>query len=69
MLQPLDGEVNDKTKHKFMVQSMFAAEDAEDVELLVCFLLFRFTLMIYFYLNTSLCTSQIYLCCTFCTIF
>lgn len=34
MLQPLDADTQDKSKHKFMVQSMYASVDATDVEVL-----------------------------------
>ena len=37
MLQPLDADVQDKSKHKFMVQSLYAPEDADDVEKLVSY--------------------------------
>ena len=40
MLQPLDSDVQDKSKHKFMVQSMYAPDDAEDVEALVILLFY-----------------------------
>ena len=32
MLQPMDGEAQDKTKHKYMVQSMFSLNEADDFE-------------------------------------
>jgi len=32
MLQPIEGDINDKGKHKFMIQSMFAPETVEDME-------------------------------------
>jgi len=32
MLQPIDGDANDKGKHKFMVQSMFAPDNVEDMD-------------------------------------
>lgn len=35
MLQPIEGDINDKGKHKFMIQSMFAPETVEDMEKLV----------------------------------
>lgn len=43
MLQPFDYDPNEKSKHKFMVQSMFAPTDTSDMEAVVsteCFLLF-----------------------------
>lgn len=44
MLQPFDYDPNEKSKHKFMVQSMFAPTDTSDMEAVVsteCFLLGR----------------------------
>lgn len=43
MLQPFDYDPNEKSKHKFMVQSMFAPPDTSDMEAVVstntsCFL-------------------------------
>ena len=32
MLQPFDYDPNEKSKHKFMVQSMFAPTDTSDME-------------------------------------
>lgn len=32
MLQPIEGDASDKGKHKFMVQSMFAPDDVEDLD-------------------------------------
>ena len=43
MLQPFDYDPNEKSKHKFMVQSMFAPTDTSDMEAVVsteCFLFF-----------------------------
>lgn len=43
MLQPFDYDPNEKSKHKFMVQSLFAPPDTSDMEAVVsteCFLLF-----------------------------
>lgn len=43
MLQPFDYDPNEKSKHKFMVQSMFAPPDTSDMEAVVsteCFLFF-----------------------------
>lgn len=43
MLQPFDYDPNEKSKHKFMVQSMFAPTDTSDMEAVVStehFLLF-----------------------------
>lgn len=35
MLQPFDYDPNEKSKHKFMVQSMFAPADTSDMEAVV----------------------------------
>jgi hypothetical protein len=35
MLQPFDYDPNEKSKHKFMVQSMFAPPDTSDMEAVV----------------------------------
>lgn len=35
MLQPFDYDPNEKSKHKFMVQSMFAPTDTSDMEAVV----------------------------------
>lgn len=35
MLQPFDYDPNEKSKHKFMVQSMFAPNDTSDMEAVV----------------------------------
>ena len=43
MLQPFDYDPNEKSKHKFMVQSMFAPNDTYDMEAVVsteCFFFF-----------------------------
>ena len=43
MLQPFDYDPNEKSKHKFMVQSMFAPIDTSDMEAVVsteCFFFF-----------------------------
>lgn len=37
MLQPFDYDPNEKNKHKFMVQTIFAPPNASDMESLVSF--------------------------------
>lgn len=38
MLQPFDYDPNEKNKHKFMVQTIFAPSNTSDMESLVSFL-------------------------------
>lgn len=37
MLQPFDYDPNEKSKHKFMVQTIFAPSTATDMDAVVCF--------------------------------
>lgn len=45
MLQPFDYDPNEKNKHKFMVQTIFAPPNTSDMESLVSFLFFLFFLL------------------------
>lgn len=47
MLQPFDYDPNEKNKHKFMVQTIFAPPNTSDMESLVS-LVFFFTLSVAF---------------------
>lgn len=49
MLQPFDYDPNEKSKHKFMVQSMIAPPDMTDMEGVVS----AFHLRVYFSLSNS----------------
>ena len=37
MLQPIEGDANDKGKHKFMVQSMYATDACEELDKIVSY--------------------------------
>ena len=37
MLQPIEGDANDKGKHKFMVQSMYATDACEELDNIVSY--------------------------------
>ena len=58
MLQPLEADAQDKSKHKFMVQSMYASDDAEDVEQLVIKFFFKFVIGLR-YILALLCVQEI----------
>lgn len=46
MLQPFDYDPNEKSKHKFMVQSMFAPADTSDMEAVVSTECFFFSVIV-----------------------
>lgn len=61
MLQPFDYDPNEKSKHKFMVQSMFAPTDTSDMEAVVsteCFLFFSVIKKIIRYRIVGACISK-----------
>lgn len=57
MLQPFDYDPNEKSKHKFMVQTIFAPPNVSDMDALVSDLFIYF----YYYL-TLLFAKMIYKC-------